>query len=105
MNKKRIRQMDLALRRRLSDRPAADYFAPGDALLRTIETEGYMQRFTGLFNGTRLRCADAAAPPSGIEALFCPVKPRPYYRDNLAGGFFRQPAHGKIIKRKRRDCR
>lgn len=29
MNKKRIRQMDLALRRRLSDRPAADYFAPG----------------------------------------------------------------------------
>ena len=61
MNKKRIRQMDLALRRRLSDRPAADYFAPGDALLRTLETEGYMQRFTGLFNGTRLRCADVLA--------------------------------------------
>ena len=40
MNKKRIRQMDLALRRRLSDRPTADYFAPGDALLRTIESEG-----------------------------------------------------------------
>lgn len=40
MNKKRIRQMDLALRRRLSDRPAADYFAPGGALLRTLETEG-----------------------------------------------------------------
>ena len=61
MNKKRIRQMDLALRRRLSDRPAADYFAPGDALLRTIESEGYMQRFTGLFNGARLRCADVLA--------------------------------------------
>ena len=61
MNKKRIRQMDLALRRRLSDRPAADYFAPGDALLRALETEGYMQRFAGLFNGTRLRCADVLA--------------------------------------------
>ena len=61
MNKKRIRQMDLALRRRLSDRPAADYFAPGDALLRTIESEGYMQRFAGLFSGARLRCADVLA--------------------------------------------
>ena len=61
MNKKRIRQMDLALRRRLSDRPAADYFAPGDALLRTLESEGYLQRFTGLFNGARLRCADVLA--------------------------------------------
>ena len=58
MNKKRIRQMDLALRRRLSDRPAADYFAPGNALLRALETEGYMQRFAGLFSGARLRCAD-----------------------------------------------
>ena len=44
MNRKRIRQMDLALRRRLSDRPAADYFAPGNALLRAIETEGYIDR-------------------------------------------------------------
>ena len=61
MNKKRIRQMDLALRRRLSDRPAADYFAPGDALLRALETEGYMQRFAGLFSGARLRCADVLA--------------------------------------------
>ncbi len=75
MNKKRIRQMDLALRRRLSDRPAADYFAPGDALLRTLETEGYMQRFAGLFSGARLRCADVLAlcRPE-LEAL-CPGEP------------------------------
>ena len=75
MNKKRIRQMDLALRRRLSDRPAADYFAPGDALLRTIETEGYMQRFTGLFSGTRLRCADVLALCRPELETLCPGEP------------------------------
>lgn len=75
MNKKRIRQMDLALRRRLSDRPAADYFAPGDALLRTIESEGYMQRFTGLFNGTRLRCVDVLALCRPELETLCPGEP------------------------------
>ena len=75
MNKKRIRQMDLALRRRLSDRPAADYFVPGDALLRTIETEGYMQRFTGLFSGTRLRCADVLALCRPELEVLCPGEP------------------------------
>lgn len=61
MNKKRIRQMDLALRRRLADRPAADCLTGHDDLLRRIETEGYMQRFAPLFNGARLRCADVLA--------------------------------------------
>lgn len=75
MNKKRIRQMDLALRRRLSDRPAADYFAPGDALLRTLETEGYMQRFTGLFSGARLRCADVLALCRPELETLCPGEP------------------------------
>ena len=75
MNKKRIRQMDLALRRRLSDRPAADYFAPGDALLRAIETEGYMQRFTGLFSGARLRCADVLALCRPELETLCPGEP------------------------------
>lgn len=75
MNKKRIRQMDLALRRRLSDRPAADYFAPGNALLRAIETEGYMQRFTGLFNGARLRCADVLALCRPELETLCPGEP------------------------------
>lgn len=75
MNKKRIRQMDLALRRRLSDRPAADYFAPGDALLRALETEGYMQRFAGLFNGARLRCADVLALCRPELETLCPGEP------------------------------
>ena len=75
MNKKRIRQMDLALRRRLSDRPAADYFAPGDALLRAIETEGYMQRFVGLFSGARLRCADVLALCRPELETLCPGEP------------------------------
>ena len=75
MNKKRIRQMDLALRRRLSDRPAADYFAPGGALLRTIETEGYMQRFAGLFSGARLRCADVLALCRPELETLCPGEP------------------------------
>ena len=75
MNKKRIRQMDLALRRRLSDRPAADYFAPGDALLRTLETEGYMQRFAGLFNGARLRCADVLSLCRPELEVLCPGEP------------------------------
>lgn len=75
MNKKRIRQMDLALRRRLSDRPAADYFAPGDALLRALETEGYMQRFAGLFSGARLRCADVLALCRLELEVLCPGEP------------------------------
>lgn len=75
MNKKRIRQMDLALRRRLSDRPAADYFTPGDALLRTLETEGYMQRFAGLFSGARLRCADVLALCRPELETLCPGEP------------------------------
>ena len=75
MNKKRIRQMDLAPRRRLSDRPAADYFAPGDALLRTLESEGYMQRFAGLFSGARLRCADVLALCRPELETLCPGEP------------------------------
>ena len=75
MNKKRIRQMDLALRRRLSDRPAADYFAPGNALLRAIESEGYMQRFAGLFSGARLRCADVLALCRPELEVLCPGEP------------------------------
>ena len=67
--------MDLALRRRLSDRPAADYFAPGNALLRAIETEGYMQRFTGLFSGARLRCADVLALCRPELETLCPGEP------------------------------
>ena len=61
MNKKRIRQMDMALRRRLSDRPAADYFTGQEPLFRAIEADGYMLRFAPLFTGTRLRCSAVLA--------------------------------------------
>ena len=57
MNKKRIRQMDLDLRRRLADRSAADWLAGREQLLARPEGDSYMQRFAPLFNGTRLRCA------------------------------------------------
>ena len=58
MTKKRIRQMNSALRRRLTGRPAADWLPQGESFARRLETEGYMQRFVPLFQGRRLRCAD-----------------------------------------------
>ena len=61
MTKKRIRQMNSALRRRLTGRPAADWLPQGEPFARRLETEGYMQRFVPLFQGRRLRCADVLA--------------------------------------------
>ena len=61
MTKKRIRQMNSALRRRLTGRPAADWLPQGESFARRLETEGYMQRFVPLFQGRRLRCADVLA--------------------------------------------
>ena len=58
MTKKRIRQMNSALRRRLTGRPAADWLPQGESFARRLETDGYMQRFVPLFQGRRLRCAD-----------------------------------------------
>ena len=58
MTKKRIRQMNAALRRRLTGRPAADWLPDSEPLARRLEAEGYMQRFAPLFCGQRLRCAD-----------------------------------------------
>ena len=71
MNKKRIRQMDLALRRRLSDR-LADSPAGQEDLLRTLETEDYMQRFAPLFGGGRLRCADVLSLCRPELKALCP---------------------------------
>ena len=62
MTKKRIRQMNSALRRRLTGRPAADWLPQGESFARRLETEGYMQRFVPLFQGRRLRCADIQEP-------------------------------------------
>ena len=40
MTKKRIRQMNSALRRRLTGRPAADWLPQGESFARRLETEG-----------------------------------------------------------------
>ena len=61
MTKKRIRQMNGALRRRLTSRPAADWLPNGESFARTLEAENYMQRFAPLFHGVRLRCAEVLA--------------------------------------------
>lgn len=57
MNRKRIRQMNTALLRRLTVRPTAEYFS-GQPLLERLESENYIQRFAPLYDGTRLRCGD-----------------------------------------------
>ena len=61
MTKKRIRQMNGALRRRLTSRPAADWLPDGESFARMLEAENYMQRFAPLFHGVRLRCAEVLA--------------------------------------------
>ena len=61
MTKKRIRQMNGALRRRLTNRPAADWLPDGESFARTLEAENYMQRFAPLFRGVRLHCAEVLA--------------------------------------------
>ena len=61
MTKKRIRQMNGALRRRLTSRPAADWLPGGESFARALEAENYMQRFAPLFHGVRLRCAEVLA--------------------------------------------
>ena len=48
MTKKRIRQMNGALRRRLTNRPAADWLPDGESFARTLEAENYLQRFAPL---------------------------------------------------------
>ena len=61
MNKKRIRQMNTALLRRLGSRPAAEYLAGQEKFLRALEGENYIQRFAPLYDGGRIRCADVLA--------------------------------------------
>ena len=61
MTKKRIRQMNGALRRRLTNRPAADWLPDGESFARALEAENYMQRFAPLFHGVRLRCTEVLA--------------------------------------------
>ena len=90
MTKKRIRQMNGALRRRLTSRPAADWLPDGESFARTLEAENYMQRFAPLFHGVRLRCAEVLA--------LC----RPEL-DALSGG--QEPARGWLAYTYDFDCR
>lgn len=56
MTKKRIRQMNAALLRRLSLRPAAEYLAGREEMVAQLVGEGYFQRFAPLMD-RRLSCA------------------------------------------------
>ena len=56
MNRKRIRQMNTLLLRRLHKRPAAEFFEHREAFLQTLEQENFMQRFAPLLGEERLRC-------------------------------------------------
>ena len=75
MNKKRIRQMDLTLRRRLSDRSSVEWLAGRESFLSLPESESYMQRFAPLFDGTRLRCADVLKLCRPELDKLCPEAP------------------------------
>ena len=73
MTKKRIRQMNAALLRRLSLRPAAEYLAGREETAVQLVGEGYFQRFAPLMD-RRLCCARvldlyAGSGQLGIEAL------------------------------------
>ena len=56
MTKKRIRQMNAALLRRISLRPAAEYLAGREETAAQLVGEGYFQRFAPLMD-RRLCCA------------------------------------------------
>lgn len=58
MTRKRIRQMNAALLRRLSRRPAAEYLAGREDLVQQLVGEGYFQRFVPLM-ADRVSCAGA----------------------------------------------
>ena len=62
MNKKKIRQMNSSLLRRLTTQPAVRFMADRqEEIAGWLEDEHYIQRFMPLFKGERLRCADVLA--------------------------------------------
>lgn len=76
MNKKKIRQMNVLLLRRLQKRPAGDYFARQKELLQGLERENYMQRFVPLLDGGRVQCAQVLELCRGELEQLCPQTPR-----------------------------
>lgn len=76
MNKKRIRQMNTLLLRRLQKRPAANYFETRAEFLQSLERENYMQRFAPLVSAGRIRCAAVVELCRGELAQLCPREPQ-----------------------------
>ena len=76
MNKKKIRQMNVLLLRRLQKRPAGDYFARQKELLQGLERENYMQRFVPLLDGGRVQCAQVLELCRGELEQLCPQTPQ-----------------------------
>ena len=76
MNKKKIRQMNVLLLRRLQKRPAGDYFARQKELLQGLERENYMQRFAPLLDGGRVQCAQVLELCRGELEQLCPQTPQ-----------------------------
>ena len=97
MNRKRIRQMNASLLRRLTTRPAVYWMEPcRDILFALLEAQNYIQRFAPLFNGSRLRCADVLAL---CREDLCRLAPEPeegwllFTYDFARGTMFRDPAN------------
>ena len=76
MNRKRIRQMNTLLLRRLQKRPAAAYFEEQKDFLLNLERENYMQRFAGLVSGERIRCGAVLELCREELAQLCPRQPQ-----------------------------
>ena len=76
MNRKRIRQMNTLLLRRLQKRPAAAYFEEQKDFLLNLERENYMQRFAGLVSGERIRCGAVLELCREELAQLCPCQPQ-----------------------------
>ena len=76
MNKKRIRQMNTLLLRRLQRRPAGDWFARRKDFLQALERENYMQRFAPLLDGGRVQCAEALELCRDTLGQLCPQEPQ-----------------------------
>ena len=97
MNRKRIRQMNASLLRRLTTRPAVYWMEPcRDTLSALLEAQNYIQRFAPLFNGSRLRCADVLAL---CRKDLCRLAPEPeegwllFPYDFARGTMFPDPAN------------
>ena len=62
MNKKRVRQMNTSLLRKLTSQQNARYLGEHrEVVAELVERQNYIQRFVPLYNGSRLSCADVLA--------------------------------------------